>query len=283
MNLPRAKLQMSHDRQIATVILSAPKANILDRAMMGGIVSILSGLTSSPNLKVIVITGEGSNFSYGASVSEHLPGEIEQTLSELRRLLLAVAKAPVPTIAAVRGYCLGGGFELALACDLIAAEETAQFGCPEIKLAVFPPAASALLPVKAGSSFASKAVLTGGTYFGKDLFAAGLVSLLARSGALDNELNRWLESDFLPRSAQALGHAAAAARLPMLRALERDLPVLEKLYVERLMQEPDAIEGIQAFLEKREPHWASVVSGARVRLDQEAKFADSSGACANTK
>jgi cyclohexa-1,5-dienecarbonyl-CoA hydratase len=267
MNLSRAKLQMSHHAQIATVILSAPKANILDRAMLGDIVSILSGLTSSPNLKVIVITGEGSNFSCGASVSEHLPGEIEQTLSELRRLLLAVAKAPAPTIAAVRGYCLGGGLELALACDLIAAEETAQFGCPEIKLAVFPPAASVLLPVKAGSSLASKIVLTGGTYCGKDLFAAGLVSLLAKSGALDDELIRWLESDFLPRSAQALGHAAAATRLPMLRALEEDLPVLEKLYLERLMQEPDPTEGIQAFLEKREPHWASVASAGRARLD----------------
>lgn len=282
MTLRRAKLQMSHDAQVATVVLSAPKANILDRAMMGDIVSILTGLEPSPNLKVIVITGEGPNFSYGASVPEHLPGEIEQTLAELRHLLLAVAKGPAPTIAAVRGYCLGGGFELALACDLIAAEETAQFGCPEIKLAVFPPAASALLPVKAGSSWASKIVLTGDSYYGKELFAAGLVSLLAKSGNLDDELNGWLESDFLPRSARALGHAAMAARLPLLRALEQDLPVLEKHYLERLMRDPDAIEGIQAFLEKREPHWSSVDSDARGRLARGTKFADSSGARANT-
>ena len=62
------------------------------------------------------------------------------------RLLRRIAEAPAPTIAAVRGQCLGGGLELALACDLILAEETAQLGCPEIQLGVFPPAASALLP-----------------------------------------------------------------------------------------------------------------------------------------
>ena len=283
MDLRRAKLELSHDGQVATVVLAAPKANILDREMMRDLDRILNGLISGLNPKVIVITGEGPSFSFGASVREHLSDEIELTLNQLRELLIAVAKAPAPTIAAVRGHCLGGGFELALACDMIAAEETAQFSCPEIKLGVFPPAASALLPVRAGSGWASKIVLTGNTYSGQELAAAGVVSRLAAAGELDKELERWLESDFLPRSTAALRHAAAAARLPVLRALEQDLPLLEKIYLDRLMREPDALEGIRAFLEKREPQWSAVGSAARERPNQQNKAVDPSPARTGAK
>ncbi|MFZ0736731.1 MAG: enoyl-CoA hydratase/isomerase family protein [Candidatus Acidiferrales bacterium] len=283
MDLRRAKFEISHDGQVATVTLAAPKANILDREMMCDLLRILNRLTSSLNPKVVVITGDGPNFSYGASVREHLPDEIEMTLKQLREVLIALVKARAPTIAAVRGHCLGGGFELAMACDMIAAEETARFGCPEIKLAVFPPAACALLPTRIGSAWASKIILTGNSYSGKDLGGAGLVSRVATAGELDAELNRWLESDFLPRSAAALRHAAAAARLPVLRALEQDLPLLERIYLDRLMREPDAVEGIRAFLEKREPQWAGAGSAARERPSIQVNAADPSSACAGAK
>ncbi|HUJ29671.1 MAG TPA: enoyl-CoA hydratase/isomerase family protein [Candidatus Acidoferrum sp.] len=278
MDLRRTRLEFAHQGQVATVVLAAPKANILDCEMLRELDWILNGRISSLHPKVIVITGEGPSFSYGASVREHLPDAIELTLKQLRELLIAVAKAPAPTIAAVRGHCLGGGFELALACDMIAAEETAQFGCPEIRLAAFPPAASALLPVRVGSSWASQIVLTGNPYSGKDLAAAGLVSRLAAEGELDGELERWLESDFLPRSAAALRHAAAAARLRVLRALEQDLPVLERIYLDKLMREPDAVEGIRAFLEKREPRWLGGGSSAGERPSQQNAAADPSPA-----
>jgi cyclohexa-1,5-dienecarbonyl-CoA hydratase len=270
----RTILELSHEGQVATAVLAAPKANILNREMLRDLGSILSGPISRLNPKVIVIRGEGPNFSFGASVREHLPDEIESTLTELRELLIALAKAPAPTIAAVSGHCLGGGFELALACDLIVAEETAQFGCPEIKLGVFPPAASALLPVRAGSGWSSKIVLTGNMYSGKELMVAGVVSRLAMAGDLDGELERWLESDFLPRSAAALRHAAAASRLPVLRALEQDLPLLEEIYLKQLMREPDAVEGIRAFLEKREPRWSGAGSTAPERQGRLENVAD---------
>jgi len=274
MNLRRARLELSNNGQTATIVLAAPKGNILDQDMMGDIRCLLSATSSSSDPKVIVITGEGPNFSYGASVGEHLPDQIERTLNQLRELLIALARAPAPTIAAVRGHCLGGGFELALACDLIAAEETAQFGCPEIKLGVFPPAASALLPVRAGLGWASKMVLTGGAYCGKDLASAGVVSRLAATGELNAELERWLESDFLPRSAAALRHGAAAVRLPVLRALEQDLPLLERIYLEELMCEPDTVEGLSAFLDKRPPLWSAIGSSASQNSIQQNESAN---------
>lgn len=255
MDSRQARLQLSHEGRVAHVLLAAPRANVLNRDMIGDLLRIFAQLSSDVRLQVIVVTGEGPNFSYGASVEEHLPEQIEATLKHLHSLLIAVANAPAPTIAAVRGQCLGGGFELALACDLVLAEETAKLGCPEIKLGVFPPAASALLPGKIGSAWSSRIVLTGHSFSGKELAACGLISRLAAPGDLDAELERWLASDFLPRSAAALRHASAAARLQTRRALEQDLPAIEEIYVGRLMKEPGAEEGIRAFLEKREPQW----------------------------
>ncbi|MBZ5525960.1 MAG: enoyl-CoA hydratase/isomerase family protein, partial [Acidobacteriia bacterium] len=172
-------------------------------------------------------------------------------------LLRTIVASPAPVIAAVRGQCLGGGLELALACDMIVADETAQFALPEIKLGVFPPAGAALLPVRVGASRASELVLTGETWSASKAASAGLVRRVFTALRFEASLEEWLEADFLPRSAVALRHAAWAARRPILRALEHDLPEMERLYLNELMTHPDAEEGIRAFMEKRAPRWNS--------------------------
>lgn len=251
------KARLEIDGRVARVILAAPKANVLDREMIEGLESLFAQLAPRRDLCAIVIGADGPHFSFGASIEEHLPEQIGNALPRLHRLLRTVASAPAPTIAAVRGQCLGGALELVLACDLIVAEKSAQLGVPEIKLAVFPPAAAALLPVRIGAAKASLLSLTGRSWDGDDAKQAGLVARVAATGALDNELCSFLESDFVSRSPAALRHAAHAARLPIVRALEEDLPTLEQHYLQELMREPDAVEGIRAFLEKREPHWSS--------------------------
>ncbi|MGZ8868860.1 MAG: enoyl-CoA hydratase/isomerase family protein, partial [Thermoanaerobaculia bacterium] len=159
--MTRAKVELQREGRIARVHLAAPKANILDRGMVTELDHIFEQFASLQELRAIVIEGEGLHFSFGASVEEHLPDQIEGALARLGGLLRRVAGAPAPTIAAVRGQCLGGGFELALACDLIVAEEDAELGAPEIRLGVFPPAASALLPVRIGAAGAASMILTG--------------------------------------------------------------------------------------------------------------------------
>jgi len=152
---------------------------------------------------------------------------------------------------------LGGGFELALACYLIVAENNAQFALPEIKLGVFPPAGAALLPVRVGSGRAAEMVLTGASWTANQALGLGLVNKVFPGGDLETQLDAWLESDFLPRSAAALRFAAQASRRPQVRVLETDLPSLERLYLNQLMDQPDAVEGILAFLEKRQPRWST--------------------------
>jgi cyclohexa-1,5-dienecarbonyl-CoA hydratase len=258
----KVRLEFEYDEQVARVVLAAPKANIVDQAMMEELESAFDGLATRRDLKAVVLIGEGPNFSFGASVQEHLPEQISATLTRLHALLRRIAEAPAPTIAAVCGQCLGGGLEVALACDLILAEETAQLGCPEIQLGVFPPAASALLPVRIGAGPAASLVLSGSSLSGSVGAANGLVARTAGAGQLETVLAEWLATEFLPRSPSALRCAALAVRRPLVHALEQDLPELERLYLQDLMSEPDAVEGIRAFLEKRSPRWRQ--SGATV-------------------
>jgi cyclohexa-1,5-dienecarbonyl-CoA hydratase len=250
-------LELTNHGAVACVTLAAPKANILDHKMMLALVEAFGQLNSCSGVKAVLLRSEGPHFSFGASIEEHLPEHIARTLVQLRELLHSVALAPAPVIAAVRGQCLGGGFELALACDLIIAEETAQFGLPEIKLGVFPPAGAALLPVKIGASRAAEMVLTGASWTAAEAKSAGLVHRVVTPGGLDAEVEKWLACDFLPRSGIALRFAAQASRRPLLHALTHDLPALEELYLNGLMNEADALEGLVAFIEKRQPKWAA--------------------------
>ncbi len=253
----KIRREITHSGQVARIILAAPKANILDRAMMLEFMDVLRELAISDGLKAIIVASEGPHFSFGASIEEHLPGQIRETLVQLRALLQALATAPAPTIAVVGGQCLGGGFELALACDLVLAEQNAQFALPEIKLGVFPPAGAALLPVRIGASRGAELIVTGKSWSAAAALNAGLVHKLAPSGELEGCLDDWIKADFLPRSAMALRYAVQAARRPVLRALKNDLPELERMYLDELMQHPDPTEGIQAFLDKREPRWTN--------------------------
>ena len=248
--------EFEHDGRVARVRLAAPKANILDRAMIADLDRICDVLAARGGLVAIVLGAEGPNFSFGASVEEHLPGEIEEVLAELHALLGRFLELPAPTIAAIRGSCLGGGLELALVCDLILAEESARLGQPEIMLGVFPPAAAALLPARIGAGPASELILTGSTWTAQRASEIGLVNRLTPAGTLEETLSAWLADDFLERSPAALAQAVRATRRALRRAVEEELPQLERQYVEELMAEPDAVEGIRAFLEKRPPHWA---------------------------
>jgi len=258
--LSKASLEFPHGGRIARLTLRAPKANILDAPMIADLNTAVRQLHSRGDLHALVIAAEGSHFSFGASVEEHLPDRIAPTLAALHGLLRNLLDVPAPTIAAIRGQCLGGGLELALACDLLIAEEGAQLGCPEIKLGVFPPAASVLLPARIGSARAAALILTGNSISGREAQAIGLVALDVPDGELDTALETWLSSSFLPRSACGLRFAAAASRRDVIHAMDHSLPIAERLYLDRLMKNPDAVEGIRAFLEKREPRWSVVTT-----------------------
>jgi cyclohexa-1,5-dienecarbonyl-CoA hydratase len=245
----------SHDRSRVAFRLFHPTGNIITADMIEALRAALDGASREPHLKLITIEGEGTDFSFGASVHEHVPGEIDRVLPLMHRLVEDLLEAPAPTAAVVRGRCLGGGFELALACDFIFAAEDAVFGLPEIALGVFPPAGAALLPVRVGGARATRTILTGASSRASEWNAAGLLEFMASAATLETEVERWVARHIAPRSAAALRHAAAAARTGLLAHVRATLPELERLYLRDLMRTHDAVEGITAFIQKRPPAW----------------------------
>ncbi len=244
------KLETFFDGAALLLEFGPAPANIVDREAISAMRGALKEAAVRPGLKAVVIRGEGKHFSYGASVPEHAPGEVDKMLPEFHALLAEMNQPGLPPlIAQVRGRCFGGGFEVALGCDMIAAEPGSTLGCPEIKLGVFPPAASALLPLRLPAGKAASMLLAGGMMSGEEALAQGVAELEA------DQVQDWIKTNLLPLSAAAIRQTRQATRWPWKDATQRVLPVLEQQYLGELMATHDAVEGIQSFLEKRKPEW----------------------------
>lgn len=247
------KAWLERDGALLRLRLARPKANLVDAAMIAALHAALTQYRRHVMLRGVLLDAEGAHFSFGASVEEHLPDRCAAMLSSLHGLLLELLEFPVPVLVAVQGQCLGGGLELALACGPIFAAPGAQFGQPEIKLGVFAPAASALLPYRVNQPAAEDLLLTGRSIPAAEAQAIGLVQAVAddpQAAAL-----AWFEQHLQGKSAAALACALAAARGPMQRQVRERLAELERLYLDWLMRTHDAGEGLAAFLEKRQPAW----------------------------
>ena len=239
----------------AALVISETPGNILTADIVAQLRAAFDDLIDERHLRLITIEGAGTDFSFGASIPEHTPEQIARVLPEMHALIVELLGAPAPTAAIVRGRCLGGGFELALACDFIFAAADAMFGLPEISLGVFPPAASVLLPVRAGAARATSAVLAGDARPASEWATRGVVELMAPVDQLPAAVDGWFERTLARHSAEALRHAVRAVRAPVVAAVRDRLPEVEQLYLHELMRSHDAVEGIQAFLDKRPPRW----------------------------
>lgn len=244
---------LEYDGALARLRLARPKANIVDAQMIAALDGALVAYGSQNKLRGVLLDAEGPNFSFGASVEEHLPGQCAQMLAALHALILSMLEFPVPILVAVRGQCLGGGLEVALAGSLIFAAPDAQFGQPEIKLGVFAPAASCLLPYRVNRPAAEDLLFSGRSIDARQALALGLVHTVFEDP--ERAALAYFEQHLLGKSAAALACAVAAARGGLLREVRQRLTEVERLYLERLMQTRDANEGLTAFLAKRKPEW----------------------------
>jgi cyclohexa-1,5-dienecarbonyl-CoA hydratase len=249
-----AAVTFERDGALLRLRLARPKANIVDAAMILALHGALIEHRKRCGLRAVLLGAEGPHFSFGASVEEHLPGQCAAMLGSLHALLVDMCEYPVPILVAVRGQCLGGGLEVALAGGMIFAAPTAQLGQPEIKLGVFAPAASVLLPYRVSQPVAEDLLLSGRSMSGVEAHGVGLVQVLAddpEAAAL-----AWFDEHLQPRSAAAIACALQAARGQLARDVRRRLAEVEQLYLERLMKTHDANEGLAAFLGKRPAVWA---------------------------
>jgi cyclohexa-1,5-dienecarbonyl-CoA hydratase len=240
---------------VATLTLNHPPFNILTRAVLASLRASLADWADHSSLRVLVLSAEGSHFSAGADVVEHLPPTYTEMIPEFMETIEALASFPQPVVVAVQGRCLGGGFELALAGDVIVAGEGAQFGQPEIVLGVTAPAACVLLPRRTTQGRACEMLLTGDTITAAQAREAGIVQRVVADDRVHAEA--------LVVARRMARHSAVALRETKRSIrVSADLPRAEalratgRIYVEDLMRTEDALEGLRAFVDKRKPLWA---------------------------
>ena len=205
-------------------------------------------------LRGVLLDAEGPHFSFGASVEEHLPAKCAQMLGSLHALIVAMVEFPVPILVAVRGQCLGGGLEVALAGTWIFAAPDAQFGQPEMKLGVFAPAASVLLPYRVEPGRGRRPAVFGPLDRARPKPRPAAWCTRWPTTPTAAALG-WFHEHLQGKSAAALACATAAARGAMRRDVRHRLAEVERLYLDRLMATRDANEGLVAFLGKRKPNW----------------------------
>jgi cyclohexa-1,5-dienecarbonyl-CoA hydratase len=238
------------------VLLGGSKGNVIDAALVAALARVLAEAGATSSVKALLIEGEGRHFSFGASVQEHLPDQVRGMLRGFHDLLLGLLDCAVPALAVVRGQCLGGGLELVTLCHRVFAAKDAKLGQPEIALGVFAPIASLALAERVGRPRAEDLCLTGRCIGAEEAHAIGLVDDLVEGDPTEAAL-AYARTHLLPRSGSSLRLAVRALRAPLRARLAAELPVLERLYLDELMSTSDAVEGLQAFLEKRPPSWTN--------------------------
>jgi len=248
-------VRLHRDGRVATLTIDRPPLNILDIPTIDRLGEAIAELAADPELLVIVLRGAGERaFSAGVAVQDHTPDRVGPMLDSLHGTIRRLWDLDAITLAAVQGHCLGGGMELAMACDLVIATDDARFAQPEIELGCFPPVAAALLPTRIGAGLALDLALTGRTLTAGEAERMGLVTRRVPAGGLD-EAVREISERIAAKSAPVVRltkKAVSAGRdLPFPEALAET----ERIYKEELLPLEDVEEGAAAFLEKRRPVW----------------------------
>jgi enoyl-CoA hydratase len=243
---------------VALLTIDRPeKRNALNAAVRAQLVAALDALRDDDDARVIVITGEGDRaFVAGADIGEFADRTpIEQRhVMEQRRVFDELAAYPKPTIASINGYALGGGCELALACDIRIAARSARLGQPEIRLGILPGGGGTQrLPRLVGYGRALRLILTGEMIGADEAERIGLIDLVVDDDQLAAR-TRELAVAIAAHSPVTLRLAKAAVRASLETPLAAGLAYERELFITAFASE-DRTEGVSAFLEKRAPAW----------------------------
>jgi len=248
-----SKVRVATDEHAYRITLDDPPLHILDIAMLGELRDALGGVGSDRQLLIIDSSGTKA-FSAGVSVQDHVGDKIGTMLELFHDCFRTLARLDLVTVALVRGVALGGGGELALACDFVLASERARFGLPEIALGVFPPVGAYQLSRQLPPRKGLELMLTGDPIDAATAATLGLVNAVLPADDFDGNATGWL-ARLTRHSASSLRMARKAFRLAQADDFEERLSVVERLYLEELMQTHDANEGVAAFTEKRPALW----------------------------
>ena len=242
--------------KVGLIRLHRPKAlNALNRTLMGELVSALQAFDADPHIGAMVIAGNERAFAAGADIKEMAGATpVDMLNREYIELFDRIRAIKKPIIAAVSGYALGGGFELAMTCDMIVASETAKFGQPEINLGIIPGAGGTQrLTRTVGKYLAMEMVLNNRTLSAEEAARFGLVNhVVPPERYLDEALE--LAQQIAERAPVAVRIAKEAVNQALETSLTEGLAYERRVFY-LLFATEDQKEGMQAFIEKRPPVW----------------------------
>jgi enoyl-CoA hydratase/carnithine racemase len=253
-------LTLEVDDRLAVVTINRPEVrNALSRQVLAELRDVLAELRERDDVGIVAFTGAGEKaFVAGADISQLRHYDLHTGLdAEMQRTFDAVEAFPKPTVAAVNGFALGGGCELAMACDIRIASANARFGLPETTLSVLPGAGGTQrLARLVGTGRAIEMILTGRFVPAAEAHAIGLVTSVVPADGLRAELRR-LADQVLAKGPLAVRLAKVVIRAGM-DADQRTGQVVEQLAQALLYTTADKAEGASAFLEKRPPAFKGV-------------------------
>ncbi len=243
------------DDRVGRVTFARPPLYVFNIAMMREITSALSECARRDVVAIVFASDKDCRaFSAGVAIEEHVQETIFQMLEAFHAIFRQLEQIAKPVIALVDGAALGGGCELVAACDVVIASDRSRFGVPEIKLGVFPPVATVLLPLVIGEKRARELILTGEIIDAVEAGRLGLCNHVVPGTHLEPKLLE-VTAKLKELSGTSLEFARRAMDLGRGRTLDEALTEQENIYLHELMKTADANEGIKAFMEKRKPVW----------------------------
>jgi enoyl-CoA hydratase len=217
------------ENNIARVVINRPeKLNAMNSALIAEFIAVFATLAADPDLRAVVLTGAGpKSFVGGADIAEmgaiDSPGQARAFITSVHRCCDAVRSLPVPVIARIQGFCFGAGLELAVACDLRVAAESASFGMQEVKLGIPSVIEAALLPGLVGWGRTREMLLLGETFAAADAARWNLIERVVPDADLDGAVADWL-AKLLTSAPQAVRNQKALIRrwekLPLAEAIQ---------------------------------------------------------------
>ena len=239
---------------VARITLNRPKHNVLNIQMMNEFNGELEKLIADTELKCVVIDAEGASWCAGVEVADHKPEMAPDMIATFNRIFELIEQLEVPVIAAIQGACLGGGMEVAIACDIIVAAKSAIFGQPEIKLGFFPPYAAMRLPQLVGPSRAVEICTTGKRYPAEEALTMGMIGYCVEDGLLAETTDKLIK-EIAYNSPLIIRLNKRAVKKHLGLDFQSAVDGVSDMFLNQLMKTEDTLEGIASFEEKRRPVW----------------------------